>query len=89
MNDFASELKEVIKTFPYDNLQIEAINSTTLKINVPEKYRVSHEDHFGQVTAKFLEYLEAAKLPEWEVPGMITKYYTTTTALKLAKGNSH
>jgi predicted dehydrogenase len=89
MNDFASELKEVIKTSPYDNLQIEAINSTTLKINVPEKYRVSHEDHFGQVTAKFLEYLEAAKLPEWEVPGMITKYYTTTTALKLAKGNSH
>jgi predicted dehydrogenase len=89
MNDFASELKEVIKTFPYDNLKIEAINSTTLKINVPEKYRVSHEDHFGQVTAKFLEYLKAAKLPEWEVAGMITKYYTTTAALKLAKGNSH
>jgi predicted dehydrogenase len=89
MNDFASELKEVIKTFPYDNLQIEVIDSTTLRINIPEKYRVSHEDHFGQVTAKFLEYLKAAKLPAWEVPGMITKYYTTTTALKLAKGISH
>jgi hypothetical protein len=52
------------------------------------KYRVSHEEHFGQVTAKFLEYLKAAKLPEWEVPGMITKYYTTTTALKLARENN-
>ena len=23
------------------------------KINVPEKYRVTHEEHFGQVTAKY------------------------------------
>jgi hypothetical protein len=37
--------------------------------------------------AKFLEYLKAGKLPEWEAQGMITKYYTTTSALKLAKGN--
>ena len=87
MNDFASELKEVVKTLPYDSLQIVAVNTTTFKINVPEKYRVSHEEHFGQVTAKFLEYLKAGKLPEWEVPAMITKYYTTTTALKLAKEN--
>jgi predicted dehydrogenase len=87
MNEFAAELKEVLKTLPYDSLQIEAVNTTAFKINVPEKYRVSHEEHFGQVTAKFLEYLKAGKLPEWEVPGMITKYYTTTTALKLAKEN--
>jgi hypothetical protein len=46
---------------------------------------VSHEEHFGQVTTKFLEYLKAGKLPEWEVPGMITKYFTTTSALKLAR----
>jgi predicted dehydrogenase len=85
MKDFSSELKEVIKTLPYDSLQIEAIDKATLKINIPVKYMVSHEEHFGQVTAKFLEYLKAAKLPEWEVPGMITKYYTTTAALKLAK----
>jgi len=87
INSFVSELKEAIKILPYDSLQIEAINTTTLKINVPEKYRVSHEEHFGQVMAKFLEYLKAGKLPEWEVPGMITKYFTTTSALKLAKGN--
>ena len=86
MNEFAAELKEVIKTLPYDSLQIEPVNTTAFKINVPEKYRVTHEEHFGQVTAKFLEYLKAGKLPEWEVPGMITKYYTTTSALKLAKG---
>ena len=85
MNDFTSQLKEVVKTLPYDSLVIEPVNKTTLKVIIPVKYRVTHEDHFGQVTAKFLEYLKAGKLPEWEIPGMITKYYTTTSALKLAK----
>ena len=88
MNDFSAELKEAIKTLPYDSLQIEAVGKNALKINIPAKYRVSHEEHFGQVTAKFLEYLKEGKLPEWEVPGMITKYYTTTSALKMAKENS-
>jgi predicted dehydrogenase len=88
IKDFVSELKNVVKTLPYDSLQIEEVNPSTLKINVPKRYRVSHEEHFGQVTAKFLEYLKAGKLPDWEVPGMITKYYTTTSALKMAKENS-
>ena len=85
MNEFTSELREAVKTLPYDSLQIETVNTSTFKIIVPEKYRVSHEEHFGQVTTKFLEYLKAGKLPEWEVPGMITKYFTTTSALKLAR----
>jgi predicted dehydrogenase len=84
LNDFISRLNEVVKTMPYDSLRIETVNNNTLKILVPSKYRVSHEEHFGQVTARFLEYLKAGKLPEWEVPGMITKYYTTTSALKMA-----
>lgn len=57
----------------------------SFKISIPSKYRVSHEEHFGQVTQKYLEYLKDGKLPEWEVPGMLTKYYTTTSALKKAK----
>jgi hypothetical protein len=88
LKDFTSELKEVVGALPYDSLQIESVNKSALKIIVPVKYRVSHEDHFGQVTAKFLGYLKEGKLPVWEVPGMITKYYTTTSALKLAKENT-
>jgi predicted dehydrogenase len=87
MNDFTTKLKEVIGTLPYDSIQVESVNKNMLKISIPKKYRVTHEDHFGQVTAKFLEYLKDGKLPEWEVPGMITKYYTTTSALKMARGN--
>jgi predicted dehydrogenase len=88
MKDFTSELNEVVRTLPYDSLQIKSLNKSSLKIIVPVKYRVSHEEHFGQVTAKFLEYLKSGKLPQWEVSGMITKYYTTTSALKLAKENN-
>ena len=86
MDQFSANLKMVLGTFPYDSLIIEKVNDKTLKINIPKKYRVSHEEHFGQVTTKFLEFLKNRKLPEWEVQGMITKYYTTTSALKKAKG---
>jgi predicted dehydrogenase len=85
VNDFTTKLRETLNSLPYDSLGIEELNKSTLKIVIPKKYRVSHEEHFGQVTAKFLEYLKAGKLPEWEVPCMITKYYTTTSALKLAR----
>jgi Fe-S cluster assembly scaffold protein SufB len=45
---------------------------------------VGHEAHFGQVTEEFLEYVKSGRLPEWEIPNMIVKYYTTTGGLKKA-----
>jgi predicted dehydrogenase len=87
VQDFSADLKEVLATFPYDSLGIETATGNSLKVSIPVKYRVSHEEHFGQVTAKFLEYLDKGTLPEWEVPGMITKYYTTTSALEMALGH--
>lgn len=86
VKDFTETLKKVIATLPYDSLTVEPAGKSSLKINIPDKYRVTHEEHFGQVTEKFLEYMNEGRLPEWEVPGMITKYYTTTTGLKKAKG---
>jgi predicted dehydrogenase len=83
--EFVSELREVFKTLPYDSLDLEINNGNSVKVRIPEKYRVSHEEHFGQVTAKFLGYLKEGSMPEWEVPGMITKYFTTTSALKMAR----
>jgi predicted dehydrogenase len=85
MSDFTVRLKEVLGGLPYDSLQVEEVDSKTLRINMPKKYRVTHEEHFGQVTSRFLQYLEDGKMPDWEVPGMITKYFTTTSALKKAK----
>ena len=51
---------------------------------IPDKYRIGHEAHFGQVTGKYLRFLVDGKLPDWEVPNMIAKYYTTTMALEMA-----
>ncbi len=51
---------------------------------IPDRYRLGHEAHFGQVTERYLQYLVDGKLPDWEVPNMIAKYYTTTTALRMA-----
>ena len=54
-------------------------------VAIPDSYKVGHEAHFSQVTRNFLKYLKDGKLPEWEVPNMLAKYYTTTQALKKAQ----
>jgi hypothetical protein len=55
------------------------------QIAIPDKYAVGHEAHFGAVTEHFLRYLKDGKLPSWEVPNMLAKYYTTTEAYRLSQ----
>lgn len=55
------------------------------QVQIPDRYRSNHEAHFSQVMERYLAYLVAGKLPEWEVPNMLAKYYTTTQALKMAR----
>ncbi|PIB28533.1 putative oxidoreductase C-terminal domain-containing protein [Maribacter sp. 4G9] len=57
------------------------------KVNIPDAFKVGHEAHFAQVTENYLKYLESGEMPPWEVPNMITKYYTTIEAYKMAKAN--
>jgi hypothetical protein len=71
----------------YPGVEIEKAGSSWHVI-IPDSYRVGHEAHFAQVTEKYLEYLVAGKLPDWEVPNMITKYYVTTAARELALQSS-
>jgi predicted dehydrogenase len=54
-------------------------------IRIPTEHRTDHEAHFGQVMEKFLLFLGEGKLPAWEVPNTIAKYYTTIKALELAR----
>jgi predicted dehydrogenase len=87
IDEFSAKLKDVLGSLPYDSLSIEKISNKTLLINIPDKFKVGHEQHFSQVTENFLKYMKDGKLPDWEVAGMITKYYTTISALNKAKGN--
>ncbi|MBK9391688.1 MAG: oxidoreductase [Bacteroidetes bacterium] len=86
LNEMEAKLKSALTELPYDSLSYEKVGANSFKINVLPKYRVSHEEHFAQVTSKYLGFLKDGKMPDWEVPGMITKYYTTTSALSFAKG---
>ncbi|MDR2040162.1 MAG: Gfo/Idh/MocA family oxidoreductase [Bacteroidales bacterium] len=78
-----SNLKKIQTKYP--GIEVKKLDAGW-EVLVPEKYHNGHEAHFGQVTERYLQYLVDGKLPEWEVPNMIAKYYTTTKALEMAKG---
>ncbi len=69
----------------YPGLSVVPSGNNTWSITVPDRYRIGHEAHFGEVMERFLQYLVDGKLPEWEVPNMISKYYTNMKALEMAR----
>jgi predicted dehydrogenase len=72
----------VAKTWPGIDLQAEGDH---FLVTVPEKYHNGHEAHFTQVTENFLKYLRDGKLPDWEVPNMLTKYATIMKAYEMSR----
>ena len=84
--NFESTLKQSLKSLQgdYPGVSIDKISDSKWKIVIPEILKIGHEAHFGQVTGNFLKYYKKGKLPDWEIPNMITKYYTTTQAYKKA-----
>jgi len=77
-----ANLTAVQKKFPGITLKK---SSAGWEVVIPEKYKEGHEAHFARVMEKFLEYLKKGNMPAWETPNMISKYYTTTSALELAR----
>ncbi len=82
---YAAVENEIAKEF--SGTSVEKVADGKWKINIPDQFKIGHEAHFAQVTANYLKYLEAGELPEWEIPNMITKYYTTIAAYKMAEEN--
>ncbi|RZS98584.1 putative oxidoreductase-like protein [Cecembia calidifontis] len=84
------ELEEaVLKTLQakYPGLGLERLPDAKYLVQIPDSYHVGHEAHFAQVTEKFLEYFQKGNMPNWEVPNMLVKYFTTTKALEVARQN--
>ena len=67
----------------YTGIAIEK-SGKAWKVVIPDTFKVGHEAHFAQVLQRYLQYLKTGQLPEWEIPGMIAKYYTATKALEIA-----
>ena len=84
--NFESNLNNALETIQgeYPGIEANKISDSKWKILIPEALKIGHEAHFGQVTDNFLKYYKDGQLPAWEVPNMITKYYTTTQAFKKA-----
>ncbi|SDL29899.1 putative oxidoreductase C-terminal domain-containing protein [Siphonobacter aquaeclarae] len=78
----AEAFKKVQARYPGIDLKADA---NGWQVVIDPKYDTGHESHFSQVADKYMGFLKEGKLPAWEVPNMIAKYYTTTQALKLAR----
>ena len=86
---FESELNLSISELQveFPGIKAEKISDKVWKILVPDLLKIGHEAHFEQVTNNFLKYFKKGKLPDWEIPNMKAKYYTTIEAYKLATKN--
>jgi hypothetical protein len=82
----AASLKKAVAELQsrYPGLKTEQAEDSW-HIVIPDKCRIGHEAHFRNVMDAYLQYLSKGKLPDWEVPNMIAKYYITTRALELAR----
>lgn len=69
----------------YPGISVEPIDEGVWRVNVPQKYRIGHEAHFEQVSLKFLEYLQEGRIPDAEMKNTLSKYYTTTRAVEMAR----
>jgi predicted dehydrogenase len=78
----SSEFKNISDRYP--GVSLIRMDQKKWMVDIPDSYKVGHEAHFGQVTEKFLDYLQKGTMPQWEVPNMITKYYTIIRALDKA-----
>ena len=67
----------------YVGLAVKKV-SNGWELVIPAKYELNHEACFAEVTKRYLDYLQNGKMPAWEVPNMLAKYYTTIEALRVA-----
>jgi len=84
--EFATAARRAVETVAkqYSGIGLEP-DGQAWRVTVPEKYHDGHEAHFARVTETFLSYLRTGRLPDWEVPNMLTKYATTMQAYEMSR----
>ena len=49
------------------------------RVTIPDALRIGHEEHFAQMTRRFLDHVEHRRAPlVWEKPNTLAKYYVCT-----------
>jgi len=55
-------------------------------VTVPGALRIGHEEHFAQMTRRFLDDVEHGRPPPpWEKPNSLAKYYVCTEGVALSQ----
>lgn len=88
---FEDNLKTAINTTinkKYPGVKLIKIDDSNWSLDIPQEFKIGHEEHFEQVTQNFLKYLKEGNMPAWEVPNMIVKYYTTSEAFKFVNNKN-
>lgn len=81
-NALEAGLAKVHQTYPGVKVQAEG---DSLRVIIPDQFKTGHEQRFSGVIRTYLQYLQEGQLPDWEKSFMLTKYFTTTSALKAAE----
>lgn len=81
-NDLTASVSKLAQRWP--GLAVKDLGGTW-EVVIPEKFKVGHEAHFGQVTEDYLGYLQGKPVPAWEVPNTLVKYHTLMEAWKLSR----
>ena len=56
------------------------------RVTVPDALRTGHEEHFAQMTRRFLDDVEHRRPPPaWEKPNTLAKYYVCTEGVALSQ----
>jgi len=88
--DVLAALKKKIESLKakFPGVTVEDLGELA-RVKIPDQYRVGHEEHFAQVTDRFLEYVKNPRaMPAWEKANMLSKYYVTTKGVELSRSNN-
>ena len=56
------------------------------RVTIPDAVRTGHEEHFAQMTRRFLNQLEHRRPPlAWEKPNTLAKYYVCTEGVAMSQ----
>ena len=59
------------------------------RVTIPDALRIGHEEHFAQMTRRFLDHVEHGRpLPTWEKPNTLAKYYVCTEGVALSQARA-
>ena len=85
--EFEATLRKALKSVAskYPGLGVEKSGEKEWKVTIPADIVKTHEQRFSSVMKVYLNYLIDGEIPAWERSHMISKYYTTTKALEVAK----